>query len=294
MSSNEIEKERDIKFELESPIIPENFSELKRAISSLVGQHKEFRLFFRIALHLDLLSNRLSKSNNFLRTITLYEFIINNIFDSLLGTITINRGDLLFHLRNGEFKKAFAFEIKIKEVNDRISNCYGDIIIVQLWKKIIEVFGEKIDKFRIGRFGGLIVVFCDNKEFSLNDEQRRRLSEVDIDGLRHVVGFSEIDLSDLRALSEKVKEIYEAASFDWLEKVLRYYIKNEAARTRFFKFLDPVQEPENRRDMDYLHASYFHPSSRLKRRREQLVSVCKRFPELKEICQQIIDQIDEG
>lgn len=285
-------KQYSLNFQPKTIEIPESIEDLKNKILELTETHSEFRFAFRIAEHLD----RLAKDINFSRTRRLYEFIANNVFDPLLGRITIGRGDLLSHLDRGEFKKAFAFELKVKETNDRISYGYSDKMIVEFWEEMKRVFGEeKINKFKIGRFGGLIVVFSADENFGLTADQIKQLSEIEVDRLTHFVGFAEIDLSTQEEPAKKARQIYESASPDWLEKVLSYYNQNQEAKQRFLGFLEnPRTRPEDPKDMDYIHAihaSYFDPKGRLEKRKKQVEEVAKRDAELAEICKKLLEKI---
>jgi GGDEF domain-containing protein len=294
LTEEEIEKEKQnpVDFSPKTIEMPEKLDDLKSKILELIQVHPEFKVLFYIAEHFD----RKAQDINFLRTRRLYEFIANNVFDPLLGRIAIGRGDLLFHLGRGEFKKAFAFELKIKETNDQISYGYSDQMIIEFWKKMKRVFGEeKINSFKIGRFGGLIVVFSAEENFGLTADQISQLSSIELNnGLTHFVGLAEIDLSEQEETVEKARKIYESASSDWLEKVLSYYNQNQEAKQRFLGFLEnPRTKPEDHKDMDYIHASYFNKKGRLGKRKKQVEEVARKNPELAVIFQELLEILDQ-
>jgi len=293
LTEQEIEKERQnpINFQPKTVEMPGSIEDLKNKILELTETHPEFKVLFYIAEHFD----RKAQDSNFLRTRRLYEFIANNVFDPLLGRITIGRGDLLSHLGCGEFKKAFTFELKIKETNDQISYGYSDQMIIEFWEKMKRVFGEeKINRFKIGRFGGLIVVFSEEENFGLTAEQISQLSEIEVDRSTHFVGLAEIDLSTQEESAKKARQIYESASSDWLEKVLSYYNQNQEAKQRFLGFLEnPRTKPEDPKDMDYIHASYFNTKGRLEKRKKQVEEVARKNPELAAICQELLERLDQ-
>lgn len=98
---------------------------LKDKIKELTDKHPEFKVPFYYAEITDINSHK--KGNTVQREAL--EFIYNYLYDPLLGEIAMSRHDLADHLKRGKFSSIYSLEVKVKEINDRMSYAYADRVI---------------------------------------------------------------------------------------------------------------------------------------------------------------------
>ena len=220
-------------------------------INYLTRLHPELRIPFYLAKHLD----KQEGETIVTRQIALLNFVENYTVDPLLDEIIISRFDLLDHLKRGEFSKVFAFEVKLKEINDCLSYTIGDQAVINLWKKekmLKQLLGEERDKVKIGRFAGTLF-FGLKKGQSLLPETEEKIRQTINTGIednykginfKQMIGLSEIDTSDFDLATDdtvvkgRIGQIFELATENWLENVFRELTANNDSLDKFINLLD--------------------------------------------------------
>lgn len=239
-------------------------------IKYLIDKHEEFGIVFHLAK---------SKGNN--AEVKLLRYIENYLLDPLLDEMVITRFDLINHLLTGNFKKAYSFELKIKDTNDELSYIYSDTLISKLWKeKLFPLLNPYIEKgmVSLGRFGGTIFIL--EKGNGLPENIKKKLKKITGINLayknkdiHHAVGYAEVDLSSigkkssLKELGDVANKIFNLPTESYLNRSFARIFKNRKLFEKFIFLLKKYKEDPNFKYVgtDYevmLFARYFYGKRR--------------------------------
>ena len=289
LTQEELEKEKNIFLtEDETKVDEEKLKELvddsiatniygKDRLTKLIDKityYQKFHpeLFFPLvlALKLDGLTLEQINQNPGLkapRTNNVIVFIENFVVDVLLDRVVISRFDLAEHIKREEFSQLFAFETKLKEVNDYFNLAYGDRLIKQLWGKIKNAVGDKnLEYFSIGRAGGLIFLGLkktpeiSSEELSqlvekLKNIKSIKMREIEFD---HFIGFYHKSQIDSNHPNEEVREMFNEVNNFWLDQVCNYINENfENFKTKVNIFLNNTDDFKIDDTIDFLVIYFF-------------------------------------
>lgn len=281
-------------------------------INNIINKHPELKVPFYYAELQD--NQKVDREKT--RQKQVLEFVENYMIDTLLDEIVMSRFDIIDHFERGEFSKVSSFEIKLKEINDDLGYVYGDEVITTFWKNSLK---PKIKKFiengviKVGRIGGTIVIGVKKGEEN-NDELKKAIGELskttsvnikyrDQD-INHIVGFAEVNVKDCQGnrekSQEKLSEIFNNLSRDWLEKLLRYILNLENLEEFKNMILDVegIYNEENTGNLDLLLKARYFGSKRFEERislARKILSELKinnKFQEKIEEIKRLFDEIE--
>ncbi|MCM8788056.1 MAG: GGDEF domain-containing protein [Candidatus Omnitrophica bacterium] len=197
------------------------------------------------------------------------KFIENFLADPLLDRIVISRFDLFEHIKRGEFSQLFAFEVKLKEINDYFSLADGDKLIKELWRAIKDAIGEdNLSFFSIGRAGATIFLGL-KKEVNIPQDKLDqiiskfkeiksiKLPETTIDNF---VGFYQDDQIDVNNPDEEVRKMFRRVDDSWFSLVCGFInIKDnfEQFKIKVKSFLKTPDVFEIKETIDLLVVYFF-------------------------------------
>ena len=243
----------------------------KEKIKYLIENHQELKVPFYLAAHLD---QKNQESRQAVRQKALLNFVENYLVDPLLDEIVISRFDLLDHIKRSEFSSIFSFELKLKEINDNLSYSTGDQAIINLWKvkrMLKSILNDEINKIMIGRFAGTIFFGLKKGQKLSNEalENIDKLIQTGVEGqykgikFTHSIGFSRIDVSNInpdtedRIIKEKMGQMFESATDNWLENIFKRLFTDEISFTKFISLLERVDVIFDADIFPLLTARYF-------------------------------------
>lgn len=260
---------------------------LKDKIKELTDKHPEFKVPFYYAEIADLDSNK--KGDTVQREVL--EFIYNYLYDPLLGEIAMSRHDLADHLKRGKFSNIYSLEVKVKEINDRMSYAYADRVISGLWNDKLKKLAEPLIKsgdVSLGRIGGNI--FFGVRKGADVERIKKFLKEVseiskyegDYHGAKvpHIIGFANIDVLETEGkdndyIGKKFEEMFSKTTRSYIRRMFKGVFSKQNLFELFCNSLENItddlqvasDEPDiSDRYLALLSASYFYGSKRYKER----------------------------
>ncbi|MBW7960171.1 hypothetical protein H3C65_01600 [Patescibacteria group bacterium] len=260
---------------------------LKDKIEELTKKHPEFKVPFYYA---EIADNNSDKNGDTVQREVL-EFIYNYLYDPLLGEIAMSRHDLADHLKRGKFSNIYSLEVKVKEINDKMSYAYADRVISGLWNDKLKQLAEPLIKsgdISLGRIGGNI--FFGVRKGADGERIKQFLKKVsgiskyegDYHGAKvpHIIGFANIDVSETEGkdndyIGKKFEEMFSKTTRSYIRRMFKGIFSKQSLFELFCNSLenitDDLQVASDELDISdgylaLLSASYFNGSKRYEER----------------------------